>query len=219
MLAREKAMRLVLASAAIPGAGADLAVARMMNVLEDMDLAMSFMTHWTHGPVLELQPDERLDRWGITVRLSARAERDVDFRRALLGNPRYLHALAIHENLGIKPLDYLWQIDAVDVVEETPELHWLLLPDCHLGCATPEVLASSPSNGTCRACGKPIGPTSACQRANSISATVADRIHEVDEFIMRSVKSNAAARERLMADPTSFFCRRMCWAARRTARR
>jgi hypothetical protein len=44
---------------------------------------MAAMRWYERGPVLGLKPGEVLDRWGMTVRVSGRAERDADFRRDL----------------------------------------------------------------------------------------------------------------------------------------
>lgn len=205
MLPREQALRSLVESAMVQSGGSESTIGRILDFLEDLDGAVTFMTGWQRGAVLGLEPDERLDRWGMTVRISERADCDADFRRELLRHPRYLSAIAIREGLGIKPIDYLWQVNAVRVVEEEPGLHWLILPACHLGCGTPEVLASPPLNGSCQVCGKPQGQTSGCQRVTSSLATPADRIHEIDEFIVRSVQADLSARARLMANPTDFF--------------
>ncbi|MGI8738249.1 MAG: hypothetical protein ACR2KU_00955 [Gammaproteobacteria bacterium] len=152
-----------------------------MGFLKDLDEAMNFMTHWSKGSVLCLEPGQRLDRWGMTVRVSDRAERDADFRRELLCNPRYSSALAAREGLGIQPIFYLGQVKAVNVVEEEPGLHWLILPACHRGCKSSAALEPQPSNGLCQMCGKPSGQTNKCQRVTAPAATLEDRIHEVDE--------------------------------------
>lgn len=153
----------------------------VLGFLKDLDEAMNFMTHWSKGSVLCLEPGQRLDRWGMTVRVSDRAERDADFRRELLCNPRYSSALAAREGLGIQPIFYLGQVKAVNVVEEEPGLHWLILPACHRGCKSSAALEPQPSNGLCQMCGKPSGQTNKCQRVTAPAATLEDRIHEVDE--------------------------------------
>ena len=51
--------------------GMPLAAAqRLFTFAGDVDRAMGFMLRWTLGPVLDLQPGERLDRWGITRALT-----------------------------------------------------------------------------------------------------------------------------------------------------
>ena len=199
------AQELVLESVrALDGASAS-ATDRILEFVEDLDRAMSFMTRWTLGPVLGLEPGQRMDRWGITRALSERAEREADFRREFLRHPRYVSALAVHEGLGIKPIYFLWQVKVVTLLEETPGLHWLILPACHRGCAAldGDVLGSAPSS--CQACGKPLGGAGAGSWRMSLSGTPVDRAHDVDDFIIRSVQADAAARARLLADPTPVF--------------
>ena len=144
-----------------------------------------------------LVPEERLDRWHVTVRLSELAQRDADFRREFLCHPRLLTALAAHEAIGIGAASYLWQVRAATVVEESPGLHWLILPACHRGCQALETLPAD----SCRVCGKPGG----CSQAVGQGCTVWDLIHDIDERIIRIVQADSRARERLMRDPTTFF--------------
>ena len=178
---------------------------RVLDFIDDLDAAMRFMTQWAMGSALGLPAGQGLDRWGITLALSERAERDAEFRRAYLRNPRYVSALAIDEGLGIKPIHYLWQVKRVDLHEEAPGLHWLVLPACHRGCEALAVQGGVPSTGSCRACGKTFGPAGACQRDASPAQTPANRIHDVDEFIARSVQADASSRARLLADPSAVF--------------
>ena len=177
---------------------------RILDFIDDLDAAMRFMTRWPLGSALGLQTGQGLERWGITLALSERAERDAEFRREYLGNPRYVSALAIDEGLGIKPIYYLWQVKRVDLLEEAPGLHWLVLPACHRGCEALDVQGGAASTGSCRACGKPLGP-GACQRDISPAQAPASRIHDVDEFIARSVQADASSRARLLADPRAVF--------------
>jgi len=48
-------------------------IANGLDYLEDLDEAIGFMSRWPGGPVLGLQPGQRTDRWGLNLRLSARA--------------------------------------------------------------------------------------------------------------------------------------------------
>ena len=193
---------LVAQSACALDAGFVSTPQRILNFIDDLDAAMRFMTHWALGSALGLPAGQGLDRWGITLALSERADRDVEFRRAYLANPRYVSALAVDEGLGIKPIHYLWQVKRVDLLEEAPGLHWLVLPACHRGCEALDVQGGAPSTGSCRACGKPLGP-STCQRETV--QTPVGRIHDVDEFIVRSAQADGSSRARLLADPTAVF--------------
>ena len=162
MSSREHALRSLVEDAVVGPGGWEPGIERVMAFLEDMDRAMSFMTDWKLGAVLSLEPDQVLDRWGMTVHISERAARDAEFRRAVLRHPRYVTAIALREGLGIKPIDYLWQVSDVRVVEEEPGLHWLTLPACHFGCGTDEILDLPRSIGSCQVCGKPNGETGGC---------------------------------------------------------
>ena len=101
------------------------------------------------------------------------------FRRELLRQPRYLSAMAVHEAMGNSSLEFLWQIKAVSVVEETPGFHWLVLPACHRGCETRDASLTPPPGGSCAVCGRPTVPR-----------TDADRIHAVDDFTARTVAAD-----------------------------
>ena len=200
---QELATQPMLAIDGMPPAAAQ----RLFTFAGDVDRAMGFMLRWTLGPVLDLQPGERLDRWGITRALSERAARDAAFRREFLERPRYVSALAIEQGLGIKPVYFLWQVKTVHVLEEEPGLHWLVLPACHRGCAALDAPVAAFAGGSCQACGKPVGSAGASQRSKSSSSAAVDRVHDVDDFIVRAIQSDATARASLQADPTRFFAR------------
>jgi hypothetical protein len=166
---------------------------------------MNFATRWTMGSILGLKSDERIDRWALTLNLSNRADHDPEFRNALLQNPRYLAAIAIQESCGIKPIDFLWQVNTVSILEEVPGLHWLILPACHRGCITTEAKELPTSVGSCAVCGRPQGQSINCQQTTSSSTTQLDLIHQVDEHIARTVSANQSEYERMIANPTNFF--------------
>ena len=126
MLARKKAMKLMPASAAMPGPDAELTVTRMMNVLEDMDRSMPFMTRRPHGSVLELNPGERLDRWGMNVRISERAHREADFRRDLRANPTGFFCQTCPKLFGARSEDE-FGIDEVRLAGDTNTTLYLVL--------------------------------------------------------------------------------------------
>ena len=196
---------LVTATAMALDGASESTTRQILDFVEDLDQAMRFMTRWSLGSLLGLDPGEHVDRWGITLRLSERAERDAAFRREFLCHPRYVSALAVDEGLDIKPIYFLWQVKNVGLLEEAPGLHWLVLPACHRGCAMLDGEGARPSTGSCQACGKPLGPASERVRETMPAATPASRIHAVDEFIIRAAQADAATRARLLADPTSVF--------------
>jgi hypothetical protein len=154
-------------------------------------------------------PTERLDRWHITVRLSDLAERNAEFRAAFLQQPRLLSALAAFEGIGVGPASYLWQVREATVVEETPGLHWLILPACHHGCQALETLPA----GSCIVCGNPRG----CAGTSKQRDSPWDLIHDIDERIIRLVQADPSARDRLLLDATSFFGELASAKFRRTA--
>jgi hypothetical protein len=206
VLAREQALNnLIKAGVEVPE-GLQFAKERVLNFLEDMDSGVSFMTNWKMGTVLGLNPDQRINRWAVTILISERADHDAEFRQALLQNPRYLIAIAANESCGLKPIDFLWQVNSVIVVQEEPGLHWLILPACQLGCGTPEGQELPSATGSCSVCGKPQGTAGNCQQEiTSAEKMPVDIIHEIDEFIVRSVAGDGDSYTRLMSDPTKFY--------------
>lgn len=101
----------------------------------------------------------------------------------------------------------LGRVESVHVLEEVPGLHWIVLPACHRGCETRDVIGSGHSVDSCCACGKPFDgqPTSARDSSPARPGARQDRLHEVDEFIVRRVQGDAGERDRLVGDPTAYF--------------
>lgn len=75
MLATKRDPKLEMQSAIVLEGGSDCTTnQRISDFVEDLDQAMSFMTHWSMGSVLGLKLGQRRDRWGINVELSERSE-------------------------------------------------------------------------------------------------------------------------------------------------
>jgi hypothetical protein len=185
--------------------GWDDAVGRVLDFLDDVDAMIRLAGEWPIRRILGLEPRQRIGRWSITVRLSERAECDPEFRRVLHQNPRGMGALAYYEGLGIPPTSYLWEVRTGTVLDETPGLHWVVLPVCHNGCQMLETPQSLGTAGPCMACGNPRGETGRCPQIGVPDISLRDQIHEVDEHIIRLVQADPSARQRVLHDGTGFF--------------
>lgn len=205
MRPREMELRSFAESIGTGRLGWNDAVDRALDLLDDVDATIRLAGEWPMRRILGLKPGQRIGRWSITVRVSECAECDPEFRRECLRNPRCLGALAVYEGLEISPASYLWQVRTATVLEETPGLHWVILPACHQGCQTLEARQSLGTAGPCMACGNPRGQARRCPQADVPGISSRDRIHEVDEHIVRLVQADPSARQRVLLDATGFF--------------
>jgi hypothetical protein len=186
--------------------GGDSAMAHLLDQLEDLDDAITFFAHeWKHGSILELEPGQKTDRWGSTVRLNARWDRDPQLYTEMRRYPtRYLGALLTQEATGLPIMNFLGEVQEVRFVEEEPGVHWLLLAECHHGCdVVGPAVAAEPSSGSCSVCGRPQG--AACGGEQTVAATALERIHAVDDYLERLASTDKSARERLAKNPTEAF--------------
>ena len=104
--ARENALKAVMMSA-MRGGGVDGVVARILDVLDDLNDAITFFAQWKRGTLLDLEPGQKLDRWETIVRLNQRMDRDPELYAEMLRQPRYLAALARRKPWGC-PSSVFW---------------------------------------------------------------------------------------------------------------
>ncbi len=201
--ARENALKAVMMSA-MRGGGVDGVVARILDVLDDLNDAITFFAQWKRGTLLDLEPGQKLDRWETIVRLNQRMDGDPELYAEMLRQPRYLAALTTQEAMGLPVVGFLGQVKEVRFVEEEPGLHWLLLPACHRGCDTIEGPETAPSHGSCGICGRPQGASSDTTPQSSLTTSL-HRIHAVDDHVVRSLDLDCSVRDRVMKDPTEAF--------------
>ena len=190
-----------MATAMLAG-NVETVVNEALDYLGDLDNAVDFFIHWRRGSLLGLEPGQRTDRWGVTVRLQELIEKDPTLREEILRHPRYLVAMAIQEATGVRILAFLSQVKSVRIVEEEPGLHWLVLPECHHGCEIVPNTESHVERDSCQVCGNPQG---GCSRNRAKSTTNRDRIHAIDDEIIRMDKEDSTMRERLKTDPLGVF--------------
>ena len=106
--------------------------------------------------------------------------------------------------MGLPVVGFLGQVKEVRFVEEEPGLHWLLLPACHRGCDTIEGPETAPSHGSCGNLRPTSGSEQWLQVASSLTTTL-DRIHAVDDHVVRSLDMDCSVRDRVMKNPTEAF--------------
>jgi hypothetical protein len=116
----------------------------------------------------------------------------------MVRHPRYLMAAFTQEATGLPIVGFLAQVKEVRFVEEEPGLHLLLLPACHRGCGP----VKSESADECIMCGLPRPSASSSPRPLQGLTTTLDRIHAVDDYLVRSLDTSRAARDLVMKDPT-----------------
>ena len=202
---RKNDLKAMMMSAMRDG-GIDGVVNNVLDLLDDLDGALTFFAQRKHATLLDLEPGQRLNRWEASVRISRRMDREPGFYAEVLRQPpRYLAALAAHEAHGLPIVDFLRQVKEVRFVEEEPGLHWLLLPACHRGCDMLLGPEAAQVQDSCTLCGRPLGAESSDCKSPSFLATTLDRIHAVDDYVVRSLTTDRSARDRVMKDPTEAF--------------
>jgi hypothetical protein len=200
---REARLKSMVASAML-GGGADAAMTRVLDQLEDLDDAITFFAQWKRGNLLGLEPGQRADRWGATLRFNQLLDREPELYAEMRRQPRYLAALMTQEAMALPIMSFLSRVKEVRFVEEQPGLHWLLLAACHHGCEALVDPVTEPSDGSCAVCGRPQGAATGCASPD-VQATTLERIHAVDDYLERSASTDSAAHERLTKDPTEAF--------------
>jgi hypothetical protein len=189
-------------AAALLGGNAEGIVNRTLDYLDDLDGAVDYFVRWKYGELLGLERGQRTDRWGITVRLHDRIEQAPALREEVLRHPRYVVALAVQEATGVRIIDFLSQVKSITIVEEEPGLHWLILPECHHGCEVVKNPEPHEERDSCQVCGNPQG---SCSRRKAVATGDRDRIHAVDDAVIRLADADPATRERLMTAPLEVF--------------
>jgi hypothetical protein len=190
---------------AVLAGGVDGVMTNLHDWFDDLDAAMSFFAQRKRGAILDLEPGQELDRWEATIRFSQRLERDSELRAEMLRHPRYLTALMAYEAQGLPISGFLSQVKEVRFLEEEPGLHWLLLPACHRGCEAIEEAQAAQSPDSCTMCGRPQGAACSSSKSPSSVATSLDRIHAVDDYVVRSLDTGHFVRDRVLDDPTEAF--------------
>lgn len=200
---REKrAMEIANMATAMLAGDVETVINEALDYFDDLDNAVDFFIDWRRGSLLGLEPGQRTDRWGVTVRLQELIEQDLTLREEILRHPRYLVALAIQEATGVRIIAFLSQVKSVRIVEEEPGVHWLVLPECHHGCEIVANTTAHEERDSCQVCGNPQG---GCSRKLSNPTTNRDRIHAIDDEIIRMHKADPTLRERLKTDSLGVF--------------
>ena len=202
---REKLLKATFSAVVGGGIGIDGVATRILDDMDDMDDAITFFAQWKRGTLLDLEAGQKLNRWEATVRMNQRMDRDPELYAEVLRQPRYLAAFFTQEAMGVPILGFLGQVKEVRVVEEKPGHHWLVLTECHRGCETLEGPEAAQSDGSCTVCGRPQGAASSSSKSPSLLATTLDRIHAVDDYLVRSLNTDSSVRDRVMKDPTEAF--------------
>ena len=197
---REKDLKGMVALAML-GDDEDKLVNHLVDSLEDIDGAFTFFAQRKGGTILDLEPGQRLGRWETNVRFNERMDCDPELYADMIRQPRYMMAALTQEATGLPIVGFLAQVKEGRFVEEEPGVHFLLLPACHRGCGP----VKSESADECVMCGlpRPIAG-SICKPVQGLTSTL-DRIHAVDDYLVRSLDTSRAARDLVMKDPTQAF--------------
>lgn len=145
----------IIANPASSAAPADYAPLLSFYKSHDFDRICNFLKEWSFGRLIDRKPGESFSRGRTWEQVVRRASLEPKLRHELLTNSRMAMMIAIHEGLGIPYMDFLAQVDQVEVIEETPDILCLVIPACHLGCKS-ESVAPPPAEkdeSTCHVCG------------------------------------------------------------------
>ncbi|HEY7247596.1 MAG TPA: hypothetical protein VH678_27295 [Xanthobacteraceae bacterium] len=197
---REKDLKTLVALAVLDD-DEDKLVSHMLDFLDDMDGAFTFFAQRKRGSILDLDPGQQIGRWEANVRFNQQMDREPGLYAEMVRHPRYMMAWFTQEATGLPIAGFLAKVKEVRFVEEEPGLHWLLLPACHRGCES----VKSEAADACIMCGQPRAYASSNSKAVEGLTTALDRIHAVDDWLVRSLDTSRAARDLVMKDPTQAF--------------
>jgi hypothetical protein len=88
----------------------------------------AFSRSWRWGRLIDPAPDEVLDRRGVERRIIARARSDDAFLEELREHPRWVYMVAAENAFGVPKTAFLRRVREVRVLEESPEVLYLVLP-------------------------------------------------------------------------------------------
>lgn len=87
-----------------------------------------FSQSWRWGKLIEPAPGERLSRRRMDARLVERARADPEFLDDLRRHPHWVYMVAAFDCFGISKLRFIEQVREVRLLEEEPDLLYLVLP-------------------------------------------------------------------------------------------
>ena len=88
----------------------------------------AFSRSWRWGRLIELPPGEAPDRRAVERRIIARARSDGAFLEELREHPRWVYMVAAENAFGVPKTAFLRRVREVRVLEETPDVLYLVLP-------------------------------------------------------------------------------------------
>lgn len=87
-----------------------------------------FSQSWRWGKLIQPAPGERLTRRGMDARLVERARADAEFLDDLRRHPQWAYMVAAFDCFGISKIRFIEQVREVRLLEESPDLLYLVLP-------------------------------------------------------------------------------------------
>ena len=177
---------------------------------ESLKLVLDYLHNWQHGTIVERGPGEVLTRRDMHESIVRKARAEPDFYEELKANPLMVYMIALEEALGIEKLDYICQIREVRLLEETPEVLYLVLPTCHYGCKA-EGVTEAPAEsdgGTCHVCGMSLPDgANGCESKSAGEVGGAPSIlsrESVDRWELEGLMIERVAKERKLRDALLF---------------
>lgn len=152
--------------------------------------------------VIQVKPGEALPRPGIEAQLIAQAKKDPEFKQALINETTEVMALAVEEALGID----IRPVVKVEILQETPNKLYLVLPVCHKGCEASCAKEAPPEfSGSCHLCGLPkpqIG--SDCTQTYSDINDILTR-KKIEFQLIAKTQIDPGFKQQLFSQPTATF--------------
>ncbi len=106
----------------------------MISTVAGQILLWDYLENRPSESILDAEPDERLSREEIRLRMIRNAFVNPDFERELAENTRLLCAIAYEKGLGIDRYKFVDVVIVYNMVYETPRRLYMELPSCHRGC-------------------------------------------------------------------------------------
>lgn len=159
------------------------------------------------GQILANSGNERLTTGQIKERVIARARQDAKFRREMFKHPKFLWALVLEQQMGIKAEDFLRAIKKVELHQENEGLLYIKIPACHGGCKAPGVHPAPEchSGDSCHVCGvsfKARTPDGKCDGADNEPGK---QRSDIERHIRERAAQESNFRDRLQNHPLETY--------------
>lgn len=185
---------------------------------EERKFVLDYLQSWKFGNIIT--QFEGMSKDDVHAQVVELGRKNPRFLEQLYTNPRLVYMIALDEGILIDKMDYICQIQDVQLVQDTQKCINIVLPTCHYGCQIEEVIGSregdggkrpeTNDDGTCHVCGIQLAPgQEGCDEKNTASAkeitiSTAQAINErseIERLLVETAQFDKQFKDRLLAAP------------------